>query len=688
MRFRLHSLFGFAPGPAFRRAAQALLCQFALIAIAHAQSSIVLGNAALPLTGPWKFHTGDNMAWAQQDFDDSAWGEMDLAPPPGSFDPFMGRSGFVPGWTARGYAGFAGYAWYRLRVDVHSDGPHLAPPALALKMPYNIDDAYQVYVNGRLSGEFGRFTPHGVTTFASMPRAFRLPSDIRTGPVTIAIRFWMSAATPLLDQDVGGMHGPPALGESTAIQSMLRLEWEDTKREDLSGFIEAAILLLALVVASTLFWLDRSEPAFLWLGLTCAARLIMRVLLLVTDFTTWVPAFPLYVITDAILLPILLGLWVIFWAYWFRLERMDRLHRMVWSLVLMLIAGMALLRPPLYGGLVPASSVVWLSPLTLALKLLLGALLVWVTWQGIRRDKAEGWLALPAVALVALAGYHQELFVLHLPTSFFPFGYAVGITEIAIVLSLNIITVLLLRRFFRSQRERNQWRLEIEQARQVQQVLIPEAIPSIPGFTVESEYRPARLVGGDFFQIIPHPADGSFLIVAGDVTGKGLKAGMLVALLVGAIRSTAETNAEPGNVLAALNRRLLGRGDAQATCLAVRIAPDGEVILANAGHLPPYLNREPVAMEGALPLGMIDCAEFSAMQFQLHYGDKLVLMSDGIPEATDAEGNLFGFERVHDLLRAGSSAAEVASAAQSFGQADDISVISVTRTAAMAPAAA
>jgi hypothetical protein len=130
---------------------------------------------------------------------------------------------------------------------------------------------------------------------------------------------------------------------------------------------------------------------------------------------------------------------------------------------------------------------------------------------------------------------------------------------------------------------------------------------------IECEYRPAREVGGDFFQVIPIKTDGSLLIVAGDVTGKGLKAGMLVALLVGAIRSTAETDAEPSNVLAALNRRLLGRGDAQATCLALRIAKDGAATLANVGHIPPYLNGEPLPMEGALPLGMIEDAEPSLM---------------------------------------------------------------------------
>ena len=83
----------------------------------------------------------------------------------------------------------------------------------------------------------------------------------------------------------------------------------------------------------------------------------------------------------------------------------------------------------------------------------------------------------------------------------------------------------------------------------------------------------------------------------------------------------------------------IGRSDAQATCLALRIASNGAVTLANAGHMAPYLNGEPIAMEGALPLGMIESAEFSLMHFELKPDDKLVLMSDGIAEATDAEGH-------------------------------------------------
>jgi hypothetical protein len=221
---------------------------------------------------------------------------------------------------------------------------------------------------------------------------------------------------------------------------------------------------------------------------------------------------------------------------------------------------------------------------------------------------------------------------------------------------------------------------ELVQAQEVQQVILPESRLALRGLVVESEYRPAREVG--FFQMIPHKTDGSLLIVAGDVAGKGLKAGMLVALLVGAIRTAAQYDPDPTAVLSALNRLLMGRSDAQATCLALHIANDGAVTLANAGHIAPYLNGEPLPMEGALPLGMIESAEFSVTHFQLKDGDRLMLMSDGVAEATDHDGQLFGFDQVHQLLRTAKSAAEVAGAAQLFGQEDDISVISITRTAA------
>jgi len=223
--------------------------------------------------------------------------------------------------------------------------------------------------------------------------------------------------------------------------------------------------------------------------------------------------------------------------------------------------------------------------------------------------------------------------------------------------------------------------LDVKQAQEVQRVILPEPIATLPGLAIESEYRPAREVGGDFFQILPHASNGSMLIVAGDVAGKGLQAGMLVALLVGAIRTSAQFDPDPLVVLKVLNQRLCGRSHAAATCLALRIGADGSATLANAGHLPPYLNGRPVEIEGSLPLGMIEDPVFSVMRFNLAEGDQLMLMSDGIAEATDVNGRLFGFERIDDLMRESASVGALATAAQNFGQEDDISVIAITRTA-------
>jgi serine phosphatase RsbU (regulator of sigma subunit) len=168
----------------------------------------------------------------------------------------------------------------------------------------------------------------------------------------------------------------------------------------------------------------------------------------------------------------------------------------------------------------------------------------------------------------------------------------------------------------------------------------------------------------------------------GDVAGKELHAGVLIAFIVGAIRTAAQFYPDPLAVLVTLNERLCNLKNAQATCMALRIARDGGVTLVDAGHPPPYLNGEEVAIEGALPLGITPDAEFPISYFQLAHGDTLILVSDGVAKAHGKRGGLFGFERIQELLKRRSSAEELATAAQEFGQCDDISVLSVTRRAA------
>jgi serine phosphatase RsbU (regulator of sigma subunit) len=247
------------------------------------------------------------------------------------------------------------------------------------------------------------------------------------------------------------------------------------------------------------------------------------------------------------------------------------------------------------------------------------------------------------------------------------------------VLSLLVITVMLLRRFVQAQRLKEQWKMEIQQAQHVQQVLIPNALPRVEGLTIQSEYRPAREVGGDFFQILPGAIPGSVMIVVGDVTGKGLQAGMLVALIIGAIRASEQHSSDPVEILSEVNKQLCERGQASATCMILRIDSDGSVIIANAGQLPPYLNGKEVEMEGALPLGMVPDSDLSIVSFVLEPGDSLLLMSDGIVEAQDPRGGFFGFERINAMLHQRATPKDFADAAQTFGQEDDILVLEVRR---------
>jgi hypothetical protein len=640
---------------------------------APAQLEVTLGDGTVELSGLWKFHIGDDIAWAGQDFDDSSWGTQDLTPPDGSANPELGSSGYIPGWTANGYPKHTGFAWYRLRVNVQSSHGRLA-----IKMPNQVDDAYQLYVNGQLLGELGSFGEHRATAYSTLPRAFRLPRELRNGPITIAVRTWMDSASIFLAPDAGGMHEPPVLGHAGVIETLTQLDWDDTAHVVGSGFLEMLILLLAWIVAVSLLSMDRTEPSYLWLSLVCAVTILSNGVVLIVSFVPWIALTSGVILQTVIISPIRIGLWVIFWGYWFRIGQMQWIHRVVWGLVALTMVGNAMMSAPIYGEHVPVHAAVYLTPILLALRLCFGVLLCAITVQGIRKQKTEGWLAFSAVLLVAIALFQPQLRLLHIKTAFDVLGFAFQLGTISTIFSLFLITVMLLRRFLQAQRKREQWKAEIEQARQVQHVLIPEELPTVSGFAIESEYRPAREVGGDFFQILPR-SDGSVLIVVGDVTGKGLQAGMLVALIVGAVRTAVQYHSEPLILMNSLNDRLWGRGRASATCLILRITRDGQVTMANAGHLPPYLNGAEVPMEGSLPIGVIPGAEFFVTDFAMAPGDTLMLMSDGVAEAQDENKQLFGFERIEKMLEKPISAAALASAAEAFGQEDDILVLRIQR---------
>ncbi len=190
----------------------------------------------------------------------------------------------------------------------------------------------------------------------------------------------------------------------------------------------------------------------------------------------------------------------------------------------------------------------------------------------------------------------------------------------------------LILRFTLSAQEERRLSTELASAREVQLRLVPARLPILRGLRIETAYLPATEVGGDFYQVF-QLADSSALIVIGDVSGKGLKAAMTGTLALGALRALAQENLLPSQILTRLNAQLTGSTDGGfITCLCARIAADGAVTLANAGHLAPYCNGKEIAVGSDLPLGLAADAAYTETTVQLAAGDTLTLLSDGVAE--------------------------------------------------------
>ncbi|UWZ84537.1 GAF domain-containing SpoIIE family protein phosphatase [Occallatibacter riparius] len=247
------------------------------------------------------------------------------------------------------------------------------------------------------------------------------------------------------------------------------------------------------------------------------------------------------------------------------------------------------------------------------------------------------------------------------------------LNTIALQTAAAVDNALLVAEMVEAARHRAAYAAELQAASTVQQLLLQGASRSIPGFQVEPVYVPASEVGGDFYLVYPTP-DGSLIAIVGDVSGKGLTAAMRVALILGALRR--ETSAEPADILGALNNALVAQGQLGfTTALCVRIEPNGEFSLANAGHIPPYIDGQEFETAPALPLGLVADQNYETKLARLDPGEQMVLMSDGVPEARSATGELYGFARLPELAR--EPAAQIAEIARRYGQEDDITVLTI-----------
>ncbi len=259
-------------------------------------------------------------------------------------------------------------------------------------------------------------------------------------------------------------------------------------------------------------------------------------------------------------------------------------------------------------------------------------------------------------------------------------GVAVIISVVLGYIGFIIVSIGEARRRIRLEADKAAMETELAAAREIQRIMVPQELPPTPGYTIESIYRPAAQVGGDFFQVIPLSA-GQTLVVIGDVSGKGLGAAMIVSMLIGMLRTISTVTTDPSQILAELNIALFAhKHSGFVTCLVVRLDPSGGITSANAGHLPPWLNGVELAFTGSEPLGVLASITPERAVLEMRSGDRLTLLTDGVVEARDQDGDLFGFDRTQSLIRDASPLA-LAEAAIHYGQDDDLTVISILRKA-------
>jgi serine phosphatase RsbU (regulator of sigma subunit) len=197
---------------------------------------------------------------------------------------------------------------------------------------------------------------------------------------------------------------------------------------------------------------------------------------------------------------------------------------------------------------------------------------------------------------------------------------------------------------------------ELRVARRIQHASLPEAVPAPEGWEVSPRYRPAREVGGDFFDFL-ELEDSRLGVVVGDATGKGVPAALVMSTTCGMLRAVAQaSDYSPGEVLRRVNEALFARIPANmfVTCFYGVLDPkSGSFAYANAGHDLPYVRRGGYAEElraRGMPLGLMPGMSYEEKEIILGSGDSALFYSDGLVEAHNPKGEMFGFPRVRLLV--------------------------------------
>jgi sigma-B regulation protein RsbU (phosphoserine phosphatase) len=259
-------------------------------------------------------------------------------------------------------------------------------------------------------------------------------------------------------------------------------------------------------------------------------------------------------------------------------------------------------------------------------------------------------------------------------------------------LAREAATVIENARLFASSRDKARLDHEIEIASQIQRQLLPASFPKTAHFEVMGTTLACLSVGGDCFDVIELTGDRCGFFV-GDVSGKGISAALLATLLQGTFYTTAMLDVTPGETATRVNAYLCKRSSEEryATLFYSVLSPDGHLEYVNAGHVSPMVRRASGEVEelpaSGVPVGMFEGTEYTPSSARLRAGDFMVIFTDGVSEAVSQKGDMFGEERLRELLRnfSGENVQDLVAAINEelrvftigANQADDITLIVV-----------
>jgi serine phosphatase RsbU (regulator of sigma subunit)/ketosteroid isomerase-like protein len=250
-------------------------------------------------------------------------------------------------------------------------------------------------------------------------------------------------------------------------------------------------------------------------------------------------------------------------------------------------------------------------------------------------------------------------------------------------------------------KERERIEQELRLARRIQQALLPKELPQLGGWDIVPYYRPAREVGGDFYDFLPLK-DGNIGLVIGDVSGKGIAAALVMANTQSVLRTVVQTNEAPGQALRQTNEVLWNYipPNMFVTCFYGILDPtSGRLVFANAGHNPPCcLNQNGVTdlLATGMPLGLMSGMVYEEKETILLPEDGVLFYSDGLVEAHNSQREMLGSSRLRNLMTDGVPGASDLTAkvieelgrftGEDWVQEDDLTLVALQRLATVSPA--